>query len=92
KKHQVTAQDYIAVIRTDGTLAFLPKADKELILPSADFIGQSQSYLPTGYILTIAEPQGDGVRIVGETINGDVIEIVRTDLDGDGDYDRIERV
>lgn len=92
KKHQVTAQDYIAVIRTDGTLAFLPKADKELILPPADFIGQSQSYLPTGYILTIAEPQDDGVRIVGETINGDVIEIVRTDLDGDGDYDRIERV
>ncbi|MET0889552.1 MAG: Ig-like domain-containing protein, partial [Stenotrophomonas maltophilia] len=91
KKYQVTAADYIAVIRTDGTLAFLPKADKELVIPSSDFIGQSQSYLPERYVVTIVEAQADGIRIVGETINGDVIEIINTDVDGDGVYERIQR-
>lgn len=67
----------------------IPKSEIELVLPPAAD-ADAIEVLPDGYVLDwseIREENGTQLSVRGVTINGDYVDVVSQDLDGDGVYD-----
>lgn len=87
----LTGYALVVYAKPGGTSDFklIPKSEIELVLPPAAD-ADAIEVLPEGYVLDwseIREENGTQLSVRGVTINGDYVDVVSQDLDGDGVYD-----